>query len=135
MVKKQQNRYVIQQGTDFQAIFQCLKKVSSNIQLHTTTNKTVVYTCIVGNYDKLIPFYKISTDIDFISFTDGLSIRANGWKLIKIPESLKFIPTVKIQRFIKICPHLFLKNYDRSLWIDSNFAINDDLQKFFEKDQ
>lgn len=135
MVKKQQNRYVIQQGNDFQAIFQCLKKVSSNIQLHTTTNKTVVYTCIVGNYDKLIPFYKISTDIDFICFTDDLSIRANGWKLIKIPESLKFIPTVKIQRFIKICPHLFLKNYDRSLWIDSNFAINDDLQKFFEKYQ
>ena len=51
---------------------------------------------------------------------------------MKIPDQVKNlnISTVKKQRFLKLHPHLFFKNYDLSIYIDGTFIIKGDLNDF-----
>lgn len=92
--------------------------------------KTVCYTCITGNYDNLKHPYIISQNIDYICFTDNMQIQGGIWKLIPIPNELKYLNNVKKQRIIKICPHRYLKDYNISIWVDGNIQIKNDLNKF-----
>jgi len=82
---------------------------------------TIIYTCITGNYDTL---KDIKTNNRAICFTD-IDLKSDTWQIIKID----FRP--KIFRKIKICPHLFLPEHDRNVWIDGNLAI-EDIDKLIE---
>lgn len=101
------------------------------------TDKICVYTCITGKYDKLIPITYQSKDIDYICFVDDITeyVEDVGWKIEKIPDNILNlgISNVKIQRLVKICPHLFLdKKYKTSLWIDANINPKTDLYNFIK---
>ena len=85
--------------------------------------KVVVYSCLIGNYDNVSTFNK-QKGYDYILFTDQV-INNTNWSIFPIPdEVLKLnVSDVKKQRYIKIHPHKFFKNYDLSLYIDANFVI------------
>ena len=82
--------------------------------------KKLVYTVILGSYDKPKPFIK-QEGYDYYLFTDDNSIekyiKAN-WTVLKIPNEVKNLKvnTVKKQRFLKLHPHLFFKSYDLSIY-------------------
>lgn len=95
--------------------------------------KVVCYTCITGKYDNLLQPYIIANNVDYICFTDNMQIQAGIWKLVPIPDELKYLNNVKKQRIIKICPHKYLNNYDISIWVDGNIQIKDDLNKFISQ--
>ena len=95
--------------------------------------KKVVYSVILGNYDKIHPF-NLQNGFDFILFTDISNINCNetNWTIFPLPNELKDrnISRVKKQRFIKLHPHLYFKNYNLSIYIDASFQIKGDLNQF-----
>ena len=105
------------------------KKIKNIINL-----KKLVYTIILGNYDKPHPFIK-QEGYDYYLITDDNSIekyKKANWTVMKIPDQVKNlnISTVKKQRFLKLHPHLFFKNYDLSIYIDGTFIIKGNLTDF-----
>ena len=95
--------------------------------------KVATYTCITGSYDALKQPKVVNKYIDYICFTDNLSIQSGAWKIVPIPDELKYLSNVKKQRIIKICPHRYLKEYDVSVWIDGNLEIQQDLMPFIQQ--
>lgn len=92
--------------------------------------KIVVYSCLIGDYDKVSTFNK-QRGYDYILFTDQ-NIKRTNWSVYPIPEEvLKLnVSDIKKQRYMKIHPHKFFKNYDLSIYIDANYVIKGDLDEF-----
>lgn len=87
------------------------------------------YTCIVNGYDVLHPIPEGNDGIDFICFTDDLTMNPLGWKLRPIPGDIKTLDKIKQQRMVKILPNKYLSEYDVSVWIDGNIAPIGDIRK------
>ena len=92
--------------------------------------KIVVYSCLIGDYDKVSSFYK-QRGYDYILFTDQ-NIKRTNWTVFPIPEEVEKlnVSDIKKQRYMKINPHKFFKNYDISIYIDANYIIKGDLDEF-----
>lgn len=99
--------------------------------LWDTSYKKVVYTCISGPYDSLKDPYVIEPGFDYICFTDQ-EFDSNVWNIRPIPKDLKDLSQVKRQRRLKTCPHLYLPEYDMSLWVDSNVEIRSSITKYMQ---
>ena len=93
-------------------------------------NKKVVYTCITGGYDTLSNPKHVTSGFDYICFTDNKEIRSDVWEIRRLPKEVENLSNVKKQRFVKINPHLLLKEYDISIWVDGNVVLKGDLNKF-----
>ena len=94
------------------------------------SRKVIVYSCMIGNYDNITSFKK-QRGYDYILFTDQ-NINNTNWTIFPIPEEvLKLnVSDIKKQRYMKIHPHKFFKNYDLSLYIDPNYEITGDLDDY-----
>ncbi len=87
-------------------------------------NKKVIYTSLVGKYDKLDEPDYILKDWDYICFTnDFKSTKDSIWKIKNIPKVSK--DKLRLSRFAKLNPHKVLRDYTHSLWIDANIGFND----------
>jgi hypothetical protein len=82
-------------------------------------NKIVVYTSVFGGYDGLLPQPKIK-GIDRICFTDR-PLKSRCWNIVQVQP--QFVDSGRSSRLYKINPHLFLKEYDISIYIDANFLV------------
>ena len=96
-------------------------------------NKRVIYTCITGNYEALVPLTNRQSDFDYVCFTDNSGLTSDFWELRPVPQELLKLSCVKQQRIIKICPHRYLPDYDESIWIDGAVDVLSDPNKFIEK--
>lgn len=74
----------------------------------------ILYTCITANYDQL---HEFETPFRKICFTDRL-IFSSTWEIQVIDMESK------VFRKVKICPHLFLPEHERSVWIDGHLVPN-----------
>lgn len=99
----------------------------------TDRNKKVVYTCITGSYDGLIDPEYISEGYDYICFTDNKEFKSDIWDIRPLPKEVEGLSQIKKQRYIKINPHLFLQEYDLSVWVDGNVTIKSDLNTLVNK--
>jgi hypothetical protein len=84
-------------------------------------NDFVVYTALFGGYDNLIDPNGKCEGCDFICFTDQKHLKSDIWEIRIIEEC--DLPSNMMNRKYKILPHLFLRNYKWSLYIDANVAI------------
>ena len=89
----------------------------------------VVYTSISGNYDLLKEVVDPEKNIEYICFTDQ-EIESETWKIKKIPEILNNLEQTKKARCLKILPHLFLQEYETSVWVDGNIQVKRNMKKF-----
>lgn len=92
-------------------------------QLGNVETKKVIYTCITGKYDSLVPQPYLE-GWDFVCFTDDYQ-RDECWEIRPIPEHIKDLSNVKQQRYVKTHPHELLPEYDYSVWIDANMLMLD----------
>ena len=102
------------------------KKIKKSIELKP---KIAVYTCITGNYDKIIlePFIKVD-NIDFYLFTDNLEQKSEYWNIEPIPKKInEEYNNVLKNRYLKMHPHELFENYDYSIYIDGNVQVMSDL--------
>jgi hypothetical protein len=95
-------------------------------------SKTVVYTCIVGKYDQLKEVASVESGISYICFSDQ-PIQSNTWTIKPIPEFLRWLDNVKMARCMKILPHLFLEEYETSIWVDGSIEVLGNLHEFLKK--
>lgn len=98
----------------------------------TEMNKKVVYTCVTGGYDTVHDPTYISQGFDYICFTDNLNIKSDIWKIKPLPKETENLSQVKKQRYVKLNPHLLLKEYDISIWVDANVTLKGDLNEFIK---
>ncbi len=94
--------------------------------------KIVVYTAIIGKYDKLEEPLFTSPYCDYIIFTDMEIPKTSVWKKRSFPKDEKYIKLSNYQRakYFKIFPHKLLAEYDYSIWVDGNISIIGDLTPF-----
>lgn len=94
-------------------------------------NKKVVYTAITGDYDELLTPKYVNDDWDYICFTDNDNIKSDFWE-IRIMEHLDLDKGKKARKY-KVLPHIYLPKYNYSLWIDGNYRIVDDINKYIKR--
>ncbi len=95
-------------------------------------NNKVIYTIITSDYDYLRKPRHICDDYDYICFTDQRIKNPGVWKIKRIRNE-KGIDLHKLQRHIKICPHLYLQDYCFSVYVDGNIRIIGDLSEYIGK--
>lgn len=85
-------------------------------------NRKVIYTCLVGNYDKLLDPLVIDESYDYICFSNDIPVDHIGvWEIKHIP--IKLEDKIRLSRYVKLMPHEVLQNYDYSIWMDANIQI------------
>ena len=102
--------------------------------LFNNSNKIIIYSALFGNYDTLKTINK-QNQFDYILFTDILIKKKTNWTVLKIPNFVNKLnmSVFKKQRFIKLHPHLFFKNYELSIYIDTTFFILGNITEFLER--
>ncbi len=91
------------------------------------TGKKVIYTVITNRYDHLFPSLTKQDGWDMICFTDDESLTGEGWQVRPIPQFIQNQADgdpVKTARLVKLLPHLFLEEYDYSLYLDANRLLS-----------
>jgi len=87
--------------------------------------KSVVYTCLTGNYDNLIQLSYVDNDWDYICFTDNPSLlkqnKAGIWNIR--PLVFNNLNKSKNNRWHKIHALDILRQYNESIYIDANVNI------------
>ena len=86
--------------------------------------RTVIYTCIVGNYDELRQPLALDANYDFVCFREkGWSgpEREGVWE--NRPLEVTFGDAVLDSRWPKMHPHELFPEYDACVWIDANVQI------------
>lgn len=93
--------------------------------------RKVIYTAIFGGKDTLIPA-QAPEHWDLVCFTDAESDALNGyvgdWRIRRIMR-ITSEPRM-MARDIKSRPHIWLPDYDVSIWIDGNIEIVGDMNFF-----
>ena len=95
--------------------------------------KKVIYTAIIGNYDSLQEPRCIQPNVDYICFTnnqDMLNNTSTIWKMVYVEDTS--LSNVLLARKIKMFPHLYLSEYDLSIWIDGKYQIEGNLVEYCE---
>lgn len=85
-------------------------------------NKYVIYTAIIGKYDKIVQPSAVDDRFDYVLFSDSIQEgRVGVWQVRRI-DYYNPIQT-KIARFVKTHPESLLGEYEASLWHDANISI------------
>jgi hypothetical protein len=83
-----------------------------------TRQRLVIYTCIAGDYDDLLPPAVAEAGADYICFTDQPLAHAGGWELRPLPE---FPGDGGLaSRYVKMHPHRLFADRDVSVYVDAN---------------
>ena len=103
-------------------------------KINIYNKKIVIYSALFGNYDAIPPIQK-QNQFDYFLFTNIIIKTKTNWTLLKIPNIVNNLNMniVKKQRFIKLHPHLFFKNYDLSIYLDTNLIIYGNITEFLER--
>lgn len=86
-------------------------------RLPRTENKKVVYSANFGSYDLVREPKFVDHDVDYIYFTDNPEIKSEIWSVIYI--EVVFSDARITARILKHLPHMFLTQYNSSLWLDA----------------
>lgn len=84
--------------------------------------KYVIYTAIIGSYDSIQQPLEVDDEFEYIIFSDCITEKRVGVWEIKRIEYTNPVQT-KIARYIKTHPHILLKDYTCTLWVDATVVI------------
>ena len=86
--------------------------------------RVACYTSIMGGFDDLLPHPAMADEVDFHAFTDrqsGWAYEGTTWQVHPV-VARKEHPRITAKRF-KLNPHLFLPDYDVTIWLDGSHRI------------
>ena len=92
--------------------------------------RTVIYSAVAGGYDDLQPPGFRPPDCDFVLFSDQ-PLQVEGWEVR--PFNYVHQDPTRTARFVKLHPHIYFPDYDKSIWIDANIAIRGDFRTLFSR--
>ena len=94
------------------------------------SKKTVVYTAIFGGCDDLLDPKFIPDNCDFVCFTDS-DFQSDIWDVRKVIPYYE--EPVRNSRHYKTKPHIYLSDYEVSIWIDGTFIVENDVNKLVDE--
>ena len=95
--------------------------------------QVVIYTCVAGGYDALLPPLYKAQHIRYVLFTDDENLsNADGWETRPFPEEVKKLgKNAMASRYLKSHPHeLFAGHFDASIYVDGNVQPVSDLSYY-----
>ena len=98
-------------------------------------HKKLLYTVLIGNYDRLneIPARLThSGRWDFVCITDNPELSSKTWR-IRLIENEGELDLVRLSRLYKICSNLVDTGYDLSVYIDANIRLRGNLDLFLSQ--
>lgn len=113
-------------------IDELLDEIKKRVEESKKEPKIVVYTCITGGYDNILEPSFVTPGVDYICFTDNMSMKTKRWKLKPIPTELADYSKVKQQRGVKILAHRYLSDYDISIWVDGVVDVRGNIKDFLK---
>jgi hypothetical protein len=101
--------------------------------MNSTTNddRLVVYTVLMGQAADLNPV-PTSTTTDYVCFADQKISQPNGWT-VRLVEPVIPGDSARSSRHPKAKPHLYLKDYSRSIYIDSSVRLLQDPENLWNR--
>ena len=84
--------------------------------------KIAIFTAIFGTKDNLIENQPSIEGVNYICFTDTNFI-SKTWNVIK--TDLWNDDVVRTSKMCKILPHIFLKDYDYTIWVDGHCRVSE----------
>jgi hypothetical protein len=93
--------------------------------------RLVVYTVIMGDNFSLPKVEVIPENVDFICFSNRMLDDAGVWD-VRLVEPLLPADLPRSSREYKIRPHVWLSEYDQSLYIDSKVQLTGDSREMYK---
>src|SRR3954447_25674822 len=93
--------------------------------------RRVVYTCLFGHSELFNDFEYERDGIDFVCFTDDPELRSKFWKIELMPRRL--LNPARAAKKIKALPHVYLPQYDESLYIDNTARLKASPKRMFDE--
>lgn len=88
--------------------------------------RRAVYTALVGHYEPLAEQPMAArSETDFICLTDVPDLVSDTWQVHRIDPVLPEDP-IRSARYLKICGHASLTDYQQTLWIDARVILDED---------
>lgn len=118
-------------------IYSDAKEILSSLQEQieffnlTQIQETVIYTAIFGDFDVLNEIRSPKSNISYICFTDSKKLTSKTWKIIQCNDA-NDNPRLYAKIF-KVFPHIIFKNAKKSLWVDGNYIIKSNHEKFLKR--
>ena len=102
--------------------YKYLENAREQIRKYSVSSEAVIYTVIFGDYDVIRKPYIIKGTFDYYYITDNKTDNIpKPWRVIRINHQDQDIS--RLNRLFKFFPHLFLDNYQYSLYIDGNITL------------
>ncbi|WP_375415498.1 glycosyltransferase domain-containing protein [uncultured Bradyrhizobium sp.] len=93
--------------------------------------RRVVYTCLFGHSELFNDFSYDRDGIDFVCFTDDPELRSDFWKIELLPR--RVLDPARAAKKIKALAHLYLAQYDCSLYLDNTVRLKAEPKRMFEQ--
>jgi hypothetical protein len=93
--------------------------------------RRVVYTCLFGHSELFNDFQYERDGIDFVCFTDDPELRSDFWKIELLPR--RALDPARAAKKIKALPHVYLAQYDCSLYLDNIVRLKAAPGRLFEE--
>lgn len=91
----------------------------------------VVYTCLFGHSELFNDFRYEKDGIDFVCFTDDPELRSDFWKIELVPR--KLMHPARAAKKVKALPHVYLPQYERSLYVDNTVRLKVAPKRLFDE--
>ena len=83
--------------------------------------RVIVYTCVTGGYDELLPPAHVDDGVEYLCFTDAGPVDAPPWKAV--PVGLPHLSARDASRYVKMHPHRVLPPHELSVYFDGNVQV------------
>ncbi|WP_370870921.1 glycosyltransferase domain-containing protein, partial [Bradyrhizobium sp.] len=93
--------------------------------------RRVVYTCLFGHSELFNDFRYERNGVDFVCFTDDPELRSDFWEIRLLPRQL--LDPARAAKRIKALPHIYLQEYDWSLYIDNTVRLKAAPNRIFDE--
>jgi glycosyltransferase involved in cell wall biosynthesis len=123
----EQNKYISTVGSS-----ELIQRVNDYIDQKSRRGKAryVVYTCLSNNYDSLkVPEF-LDSEVDYICFSDQPVYGYGVWNVKSYSQ--KIADPTRISRHPKLLPHLYLSDYEASLYMDANILPVQSMMSVFK---
>jgi len=94
-------------------------------------NKNVIYTAIIGNYDKLHDPIFVTPGWDYVCFSDDRKMNSDIWKIKYVDIDTNLSNRKNAYKF-KHLYNQFVEEYEFSVWVDGYAEINFDFKHVYE---
>lgn len=92
--------------------------------------RLVVYTCIAGGYDEVLPVRHPEAGVRYVCFTDSPVSQAKGWEVLPLPRT--DLDPLSANRYAKMHPHRLFPEHERSLYVDGNMEVKAGVRAFVD---